>query len=235
MTQKPRSPGRLAMGTPDDRPAWLRKTSGERHWWVVAALSVAILLHFTMPSDFVEHPAYVIPSIELVLLAVLAVAHPETTAVRPSWLRIMAQVQYGLVAVWNIGSLIVLVHTVTDGSKVQADDLLRAGMTIWLTNVIVFSLWYWDFDRGGPAARAAGEMDIPDLLYPQMTDDHLAHDWEPFYLDYLYVSFTNATAFSPTDTMPLSRWIKALFTVQSATALITITLVAARAVNILPG
>lgn len=222
------------MGTPDRRPAWLRVTAGEKHWWVVLAMVAALALHLVMPGRFDLHPAYVIPGIELVLLAVIAFAHPETTATRSPLVRVLSQIQFAIIAIWNIVSLVLLVHGVTDGSKITARELLLGGLTIWLTNIIVFSLWYWEFDRSGPAARAAGEKDIPDLLFPQMTDDHLAQDWEPFYVDYLYVSFTNATAFSPTDTMPLSRWIKALFTVQSATALVTITLVAARAVNILP-
>jgi uncharacterized membrane protein len=76
---------------------------------------------------------------------------------------------------------------------------------------------------------------MPDLLFPQLTDDRLGRDWEPDFFDYLYVSYTNATAFSPTDTLPLSRWAKLLFMVQSAISLVTVALIAARAVNILPG
>ncbi|MEO6701577.1 MAG: hypothetical protein ABI140_04675, partial [Jatrophihabitantaceae bacterium] len=84
-------------------------------------------------------------------------------------------------------------------------------------------------------SRAQGEQDVPDLLFPQMTDPHLARDWEPEFFDYLFVSYTNATAFSPTDTLPLSRWVKLLFMAQSAISLVTVALIAARAVNILPG
>ncbi|SOD75087.1 hypothetical protein SAMN05892883_4292 [Jatrophihabitans sp. GAS493] len=225
----------LAMGTPGQRPAWLRVTNGERRWAVGAAMLVAIALHSVMPSQFVPHPAYVVPAIELALLIFLGFALPSSPTQKSPKLRVVAQLQFALIAVWNIASLTLLVRAVTTGAKITADDLLLGGMAIWLTNVIVFSLWYWSFDRGGPVARALGEMDIPDLLFPQMTDEHLARDWEPYYLDYFFVSFTNSTAFSPTDTMPLSRWIKVLFIVQSLTALITIGLVAARAVNILPG
>jgi uncharacterized membrane protein len=99
----------------------------------------------------------------------------------------------------------------------------------------VFGLWYWEFDRGGPASRALGAVDTPDLLFPQMTDPALAQHWEPRFVDYLFVSYTNAVAFSPTDTMPLSRWVKLLFMVQSAISLVLVLLIAARAVNILPG
>lgn len=105
---------------------------------------------------------------------------------------------------------------------------------IYLTNIIAFGIWYWQFDRGGPADRADGLSPYPDLLFPQMTQSHLARtDWEPQFGDYLYVSLTNATAFSPTDTMPLTLWAKLLMGLQSAVALSTTALVIARVVNIL--
>jgi uncharacterized membrane protein len=110
-----------------------------------------------------------------------------------------------------------------------------SGMTsVWLTNVIAFGLWYWEFDRGGPVVRAAGTMRHPDLMFPQMASPELAPpDWEPQFVDYLYLSFTNATAFSPTDVMPLARWAKLTMLVQSAVSLAIGALVIARAVNIL--
>ena len=112
--------------------------------------------------------------------------------------------------------------------------MLRNGGAIWLTNVIVFALWYWEMDRGGPAARACGTHEYPDFLFTQMTAPELvAKDWEPAFLDYLYLSFTNATAFSPTDTLPLSRWAKMTMMFQSAVSLVTVALVVARAVNVL--
>jgi hypothetical protein len=129
---------------------------------------------------------------------------------------------------------VLLIHNITTSGRVQAVTLLVGGGEIWVTNTIVFALWFWEYDRGGPAERAHGTTDMPDLLFPQMTDEHLARNWEPNFIDYLYVSFTNSTAFSPTDTMPLSRWSKVLFALQAAISLITVALIAARAVNILP-
>jgi hypothetical protein len=100
--------------------------------------------------------------------------------------------------------------------------------------VIVFGLWYWELDRGGPSARHDPHHREPDFLFPQMATPGSARpDWAPGFLDYLYVSFTNATAFSPTDTMPLTPLAKSLMAVQSAASLLTVALVAARAVNIL--
>jgi len=95
-------------------------------------------------------------------------------------------------------------------------------------------LWYWELDRGGPAARAAAVHTDPEFLFPQMASRHIAKpDWAPGFADYLYVSFTNATAFSPTDTMLLPRWAKMIMLLQSAVSLVTIALVIARAVNVL--
>jgi hypothetical protein len=103
-----------------------------------------------------------------------------------------------------------------------------------VTNVLLFGLWYWEFDRGGPLRRASGREAAPDFMFPQMADPRMAPDgWRPSLIDYLYVSFTNATAFSPTDTMPLTPTAKVLMAVQSLASLITVGLVFARAVNIL--
>jgi uncharacterized membrane protein len=116
----------------------------------------------------------------------------------------------------------------------DAGPLLSTGAAIWLTNIVAFALWYWQFDRGGPAARAHARRRIPDFQFVQMQSPEFAHpDWEPQFMDYLYLSFTNATAFSPTDVMPLSRWAKLTMLVQSLVSLVTVALVIARAVNIL--
>jgi uncharacterized membrane protein len=122
-----------------------------------------------------------------------------------------------------------LQHNASNGRQ-----LISSGALVWLTNVIIFGLWYWEIDRGGPGVRAAGHDEPPDFLYPQMTDDTVEPlDWRPQFVDYLYVSLTNATAFSPTDTMPLTPRAKAMMGLQSLVSLVTIGLVVARAVNIL--
>jgi len=116
----------------------------------------------------------------------------------------------------------------------DAAPLLLLGGAIWLTNVIVFALWYWEFDRGGPVARAHAHRDHPDFLFPQMQAPEFAtDDWEPGFADYFYLSFTNATAFSPTDVLPMTAWTKMTMLVQSVVSLTTVALVIARAVNIL--
>ncbi len=113
-------------------------------------------------------------------------------------------------------------------------ELIVSGVLIWLTNFLIFALWYWEIDRGGPGRRAAGHDGPPDFLFPQMTDDRIEpRDWRPQFIDYLYVSLTNATAFSPTDTMPLTPMAKSVMGVQSVVSLVTIGLIVSRAVNIL--
>jgi hypothetical protein len=112
--------------------------------------------------------------------------------------------------------------------------LLGSGAAIFLTNLIVFGIWYWELDRGGPFARRDAERTHPDFMFPQMANPAAAPpDWAPRFLDYLYLSVTNVLAFSPTDTMPLVRWAKVMMTVQAVVALSTTALVIARAVNVL--
>jgi hypothetical protein len=141
-----------------------------------------------------------------------------------------------LISAANAVSAVVLVRAILEASKQtsSAGPLLASGASIWATNVIAFALWYWEFDRGGPIPRAEGTRPHPDFMFPQMASPELAPpNWEPYFVDYLYLSFTNATAFSPTDVMPLARWAKMAMAVQSGIALLVGVLVIARAVNIL--
>jgi hypothetical protein len=133
------------------------------------------------------------------------------------------------VALVLLARLLLSHRTVTNGHQ-----LIIGGGDIWLINVLLFSLWYWELDRGGPGIRAAGEDGPPDLLYPQMGLDGAGFAaWRPQFVDYLYVSLTNATAFSPTDTLPLSTNAKLMMGLQSLISLVTLGLVISRAVNIL--
>ena len=140
-----------------------------------------------------------------------------------------------LITVANLTSGVLLIRAILEGKAgSSAAPLLASGASIWATNVIAFALWYWEFDRGGPVDRAQGTSRLPDLMFPQMASPQLAPpEWEPRFVDYLYLSFTNATAFSPTDVMPLARWAKLTMLVQSALSLAVGALVIARAVTIL--
>ena len=216
-------------------PAWLRPTQGEPRWPVALTVLVAVGLQLAVPDRLVLHPIWLLPGIEVVLLLALIAANPLRINRDHPWVR-MASLALVAVAtfanVWTAGHLItgLLRGTETEG----AAQLLMYGAAIWATNVIVFALWYWEFDRGGPRARAKAIHRYPDFQFAQMQSPDLSHDeWEPAFFDYLYLSFTNATAFSPTDTLPLSRWAKVAMLTQSAISLVTVVLVVARAVNII--
>jgi len=216
--------------------AWARRTAGERRWPVSLAIVVAIGLQLALPQRLGLRPGWALPALEAVLLVALLAANPGRLDNRHPALRYGSLVLVGLLSVSNAVSAVLLINELLRGrgGTGSAGPLLANGAAIYVTNVLAFALWYWDFDRGGPVARAHATKVHPDFLFPQMASPKLARaDWEPLFLDYLYVSFTNATAFSPTDTMPLSRWAKVLMTLQSTVALAVAALVIARAVNIL--
>ncbi len=216
-------------------PAWLRPTQGEHRFQVTLAILAAIGLQIATPSRLAVSPRWVLPALESAVLVGLIIANPGRISRRSAAMRYTTLALVAAISFANAWSLVLLLHGLVTGTEGQtAGPLLLAGAVIWTTNVIVFSLWYWEFDRGGPGARAEATHRHPDLLFPQMTSpDMAAHDWEPAYFDYLYTSFTNASAFSPTDTMPLSRWTKMVFMAQSVVSLVAAALVVARAVNIL--
>jgi uncharacterized membrane protein len=219
------------------KPAWLRRTPGEHRWPVTLTVVVAITLQLLLPPHLTEPlPGALLPGLEGALLVGQSVANPVRIEHRGRAVRAASIVLILLMTIANAASAVLLIHAIVRGRPVTAaTPLLASGASIWATNVIAFALWYWEFDRGGPVSRALGTAQHPDLMFPQMAAPELAPpDWEPRFVDYLYLSFTNATAFSPTDVMPLARWAKLAMLVQSAVSLGVGALVIARAVNILP-
>lgn len=216
-------------------PAWLRPTAGENRIPVAAAILAAAVLQLVLPDRLVLRPRPLLPVLEVLLLVGLMATSPVRIERRHPAIRMASLVLTALITLANAVSAGLLVHALLDGrSSNDATSLLGSGAAIYLTNIIAFALWYWEFDRGGSVERAEATRVHPDFLFPQMATPELAYDdWQPVFFDYFYVSFTNATAFSPTDTMPLSRWAKALMLVQSAIAITTLGLVIARAVNVL--
>jgi hypothetical protein len=224
---------------------------GESPLWPSAAIVASAILYADLPPRFIAGSSagafsvvrWVIPSLTgLVLVALLASA-PEGRLVRSlGWRehrlhltrRWLALSMIAIVSAANAASIILLVHLLVNGAHANAPILLRAAVHMWVVNVLLFGLWFWQLDGGGPAARPAGKPEEWDFLFPQQTESVLMQGgWRPLFLDYLYVSFTNAAAFSPTDTMPLSRWAKMLMLMQSAISLSLAVMVVARAVNIL--
>ncbi|OIJ64399.1 DUF1345 domain-containing protein [Streptomyces mangrovisoli] len=225
----------LEAGEQEVAPAWRRATRGEPRWAVTAVIAIAVGLQTLVPHRLAFQPYWALPALEVVLLAGLVAANPRRVEPRARWLRGLGLALMGVISLANGWAAVRLVLDLVHGTDgLDAVPLLLTGGGIWLTNVIVFALWYWEWDRGGPRARACGERQYADFLFVQMQSPELAEpNWEPAFLDYLYLSFTNSTAFSPTDVMPLSRWAKMLMMLQSSVSLVTVVLVVARAVNIL--
>ena len=223
-----------AAGAHDDHaPAWRRVTPGEARWPVSVAMAVAIGLQVTLPDDLSAVSRFLLPSIEAAILVVLLVLNPRRIDRVSGPLRGLGLTLIAVASVANGVSAVLLVLGLVNGSQGNAaGPLLASGGAIYVTNILVFALWYWELDRGGPASRALALRTNPDFLFAQMATPHVADpDWEPQFLDYLYLSFTNATAFSPTDTLPLTRWGKMTMLLQSSIALVTIARVIARVVN----
>ena len=217
-------------------PAWLRRTRGESRLPATAAVLVAIALQLLLPAALSVHPRLLLPGLEAVLLLALLVVNPGRVESHHPAIRYGGLAMVAMVTLANALSAALLIDELLHGgpATAKAVGLLGAGGAVYGTNIIAFALWYWEIDRGGPAARAHALQVHPDLLFPQMVSPELAPDhWETRFFDYLYLSFTNATAFSPTDTLPLTRLAKALMMLQSAVAVVVVALVVARAVNIL--
>ncbi|MDQ0383096.1 hypothetical protein [Amycolatopsis thermophila] len=214
-------------------PAWLRATRGEQRWAVTLAIALAVTLQLVLPDRLAFRPHWLLPALEIALVAALIGLNPVRISRDHPWLRPLSTALIAVISLangWSAALLVVDLLAARAGE--EPGPLLGSGGAIWLTNVIGFALWYWEWDRGGPVARARGERPKPDFRFPQMEDPQAYPDWEPHFLDYFYLSFTNATAFSPTDVMPMSRWAKMLMLSQSAISLITVVVVISRAVSL---
>jgi uncharacterized membrane protein len=223
----------MSSETTEKRAAWGYASERESRWLVRLAIAVALALYITLPDRLTIGPAWVIPSGEAALLLFLSVTSARHK-LEDEVARTLSLVLIAVINAANVVSLVLLVHHLLVGTSADGRQLIVSSIQVWVTNVIVFALWFWEIDRGGPIERCSEDHGEPDFLFPQMvTPEAAPPDWAPNFVDYLYVSFTNATAFSPTDTMPLTRQAKFLMAVESLASLVTVAVVAARAVNIL--
>jgi hypothetical protein len=203
-------------------------------WGPQLLIGAAILLDLSLSEKITVGPTWLLPSLEGLALIGLMVASPRPRMRHSPWRRHLALAMIALVSAANTVSLVLLCDRLLRGHPTNGRNLIASGIVLWVTNVLLFGVWFWELDRGGPTARGRDEPDQPDFLFVQMTEPRFAAPgWAPALIDYVYTSLTNATAFSPTDTMPLTPMAKSLMAVQSLTALVTIGLVVARAVNIL--
>jgi hypothetical protein len=200
------------------------------------AVVAAGALHATLPVQLrVVDVPWLIPAFILALLAALTIADPGRIDRQSGWLRAMTDVLIAFITVVNGWAAVKLVAGILRTTQFDnATVLLASGAALWLTNVIAFALWYWDLDGGGAAARANRSGPRPAFVFPEMNDQgSVQAGWYPKFIDYLHLSFTTATAFSPTDVSAIRSWAKLLMMAEEAISLVVALLVVARAVNIL--
>lgn len=202
-------------------------------WPGQLATAVALLLYVALPAQLTVGPDWPLPAAELGLLSALLLATRGGRWARHRRAFVIALVLLAVLA--NLVALGLLAHYLVTGGEVRGEDLISGGLVIWCTNLLLFAVLYWELDRGGPVRSAADRTPhAPDFLFSQMADSrYVAPKWKPGFGDYLYVSLTNQTAFSPTDTMPLTPRVKVLMAIQGVAALLTTGVVVAYAVSIL--
>ena len=215
----------------------------EPRWRPALAIVIAVILYERLPPKLTLGPFWLAPVLIGLLLVPLLIGGDRLP---PKLHRVWSITLVAILNFFNIASIILLVddlvnpHAKIHGT-LQAVDLLRYGALIWATNVIVFALWFWEIDAGGPLhrmeKRAACDFQHADFVFPQMSipgnPAFVSADWKPLVLDYVFLAFNNATAFSPADTFPLTRRAKLLVMTEALTSLITLAVIAARAINIL--
>jgi hypothetical protein len=229
----------LRPDTPSDGSTGARVSQeevvGESRWPMAGAVVASMVLTVLLPDGVRAGPNWALPLIEALLLVAVIAGDPGKIDRRSSTLRMLS---IALVVVLVFGALWATVQLIDDlihggATTNSASDLLEAGSVVWLSNIVAFALLYWELDGGGPAARIYQVRNHPDLAFPQQLSPEIAPpDWRPRFIDYLYLAFTNATAFSPTDAMPLVPWAKITMTVQAVISIAILGLVIARAVNV---
>ncbi len=219
------------------------RETGEPRWPMALAVLVAGALHAVLPTELRQLPPELLGDsrwwylvVVTALLGALIVGDPGRIDRESNWLRAMTVFLIVVISADNLvegGRLIVSILSTRPFTE-DANKLLIAGGAIWLANVIAFALWYWEADRGGAAARAMGTTVKPAFVFPEMLNPQFVEkDWYPKFVDYFHLSFTAATAFSPTDVSAVKPWAKLSMMLEEILSLIVAILVVARAVNIL--
>jgi uncharacterized membrane protein len=208
---------------------------GEARWPAAGAVLAAIVLTVLLPDGERVGPGWLLPAIEVVLLAAIVAGDPGRISRRSRLLRGLSIALVTVLVLGALSSTLLLIDTLIHGGPEtnSAGALLLAGTTVWVSNNLAFALLYWELDSGGAAARAYRMPRHPHFAFPPQMNPALAPPgWRPRFVDYLYLGFTNALAFSPTDVMPLVPWTKVTMVVQSLISMGILALVVARAVNV---
>ncbi|HSX44856.1 MAG TPA: hypothetical protein VLF39_01935 [Candidatus Saccharimonadales bacterium] len=204
-------------------------------WHIELAIIVAIVLQIVLADGLTVGPKYLLAVMELLLLFGLRLTAPVVHNAAEQFRRFTGLLLTGIVSFVNITSLFLVCRHLLNGDPSTGKQLIVSALAIYLTNIIVFGLWYWQLDGGGPGGRGTHRPPV-DFLFPQMnTSTKITEEpnWQPTFMDYLFVSITNGTAFSPTDSLPLTHRAKLLMSIQALVSLSTVALVGARAINIL--
>ncbi len=218
-----------SMDTPD------ADVKGEKRWPMAVTLIVAMALPFFLPPKYSFVPRWIIPAIEALFLVALIIADPGRIDRRSTLVRTLSLALVTILVAGAAGATSRLViDLIRGGDETNSPSgLLRIGGVVWVYVIITFSFLYWELDGGGPEARARSTPEFPDLAFPEQLNPRVARPgWRPEFFDYLYLGFTDSTAFSPTDVMPIARWAKLAMAIQATASLVILGLVIARAVNI---
>jgi hypothetical protein len=231
----------------NDERSRRRVAKGENRFPPALAIMVALVVYAFLPGSLQFAGRFTIPAIEVLLLIALVVTNPRRITRQTRWSRAASMALALIVIATNLVSLGLLISELSDKAP-SGQNLLLGAMQIWLTNVIGFALLYWEIDRGGPVTRRSAPRDeMPDADWRFSHDENKdtvsevsrtaseVSGWIPLFVDYLFLSVTNSSAFSPTDTMPLSSRAKVLMAVQATAALLVSLLLVARAVGSLGG
>ncbi|SRR6266550_233222 len=211
---------------------WLRNKHHQRDplWHVQLVLAGVIVLQLLLPARLIALPKFLLPALELICLVVLQFVTPRQVTFDSKVRRFVVVALIVLVIVANATSLQLLLQALFTASKDDAPSLLSSAVGIYITNIVIFAMLYWEMDGGGPGVRRGNDNEDNDFLFPQQQNKI---KWHPTFTDYFYVSTTNATAFSPTDTLPLSRRAKMIMAAQAFLSLLIVVIITARAINIL--
>lgn len=202
----------------------------EPRWPGLVALAAGAALHYALPPRLSYGPDWGLPALMAVLMIPILASHRKGLNDVARWLTFVA---LGALTAATVVSVVLLVLGVLHKQD-QPLIVLRSAAVLWLTNVLVFAVWYWKLDAGGPLGRDARTTELDSaFLFPQLTRQPVDHNWSPEFLDYLFIAFNTSTAFSPTDTPVLCGWAKALTMLQSVVSLTVLVVLAARAINVL--
>jgi len=221
------------------------ETASEPRWHAALATVAALLLYVTLPPKVIVGPFWLMPLLVLLILVPLLILAPRRDELEHPWQRFASVASIAVLNLFNLCTIGLFFFYELSGAhrrEFNGGGLLEIAVQLWLTNIIVFALWFWEVDGGGPGARTQTDfMSNPeraDFLFPQMAltgEVSRLLRWKPQFIDYLFLAFTNATAFSPTDTFALSPMAKVLMMAQAIISLVTVAIVVGRAVNILSG